>query len=110
GQLGPVRSGDPRPVLGQLGGLQVPAPGPGGQPVRRQLNVAGGPERRPDMSLIWRFVVTKTDITVRPEDFRLAELGRQLFEQLLHRRSTCSWYTAFRLVQYSLELSSSRPA
>src|SRR5580658_7349969 len=37
------------------------------------------------MRLIWRFIVTKPDITVRPEDLRFAELGSQLFNELLHR-------------------------
>src|ERR1700733_2637511 len=37
------------------------------------------------MRLIRRFIVTKTDIAVGPEDLRLAELGRKLLEQFLHR-------------------------
>jgi hypothetical protein len=37
------------------------------------------------MSLIGRFIVTEPDIAVRPEDLRLAELGRQHLEQFLHR-------------------------
>src|ERR1700733_12776412 len=36
------------------------------------------------MRLIWRFIVSKADIAVGPEDLRLAELGRELLEQFLH--------------------------
>jgi len=54
------------------------------QAARRELNIAAADERA-DIGLVRRLVLAEPDITVRPEDLRVAELGREVGHELRHR-------------------------
>src|SRR5205085_1571196 len=70
----------------ELTGLHVVHPGAGPEPLRREVDVAAAGQGGAHGRLVRRLVLAEAHVAVGPEDLALAELGRQLPEELLHGR------------------------